>query len=468
MKIKNIKLENFKFHHNLEFDIKNQNCLIYGENGTGKSSIYKALYSNFYFFKDQKIINRDISVKDKFVHRDFSNENLKVNIDFNNELSLDRIDDTLENTQLIENKTIYFSDEKVLHKIVQSDFYQIINDELIKHFSALDELDNIYLNIISRINRSKANEQEEIINERQNADTIFKNSFNELIPKDNINKIINDDFNERFEIEFEIQNSDIQFYNKKFISPKIFIKIKNIDDRDDFKNHFNEAKLKLISIAIYFSLAKKFEIENSNLKLLVLDDFLTSLDMANRKLIMQYIFQEFKDYQIIIFTHNLQFYNIILQLLKSRDELKNWDIKNIFLRTINKIEESIIYDKQTNYLQLAQDSIDNNHLSQSGHYLRKEFERIVEELRKINEIGAKEKLSNIIEVLIKKEANQDTNIKKMQQILIKTKFYQTILMNPSSHNDIDSEIYEKECNGGIVILKQLNKLINIFKKEKYE
>lgn len=47
MKIKKIELKNFKFHKNLDFEIHKQNCLIYGENGTGKSSIYEALYSVF-------------------------------------------------------------------------------------------------------------------------------------------------------------------------------------------------------------------------------------------------------------------------------------------------------------------------------------------------------------------------------------------------------------------------------------
>ena len=102
------------------------------------------------------------------------------------------------------------------------------------------------------------------------------------------------------------------------------------NDKDDFKNHFNEAKLKLISIAIYFALAKKYETD-SELKLLVLDDFLTSLDMANRKLIMQYILENFEEYQKIILTHNLQFSNLIIELLKMRDEEKEWDIKIYFL-----------------------------------------------------------------------------------------------------------------------------------------
>ena len=39
MKITKIKINNFNFHKNIEFDI-NGNLLIYGENGVGKSSIF--------------------------------------------------------------------------------------------------------------------------------------------------------------------------------------------------------------------------------------------------------------------------------------------------------------------------------------------------------------------------------------------------------------------------------------------
>ena len=162
----------------------------------------------------------------------------------------------------------------------------------------------------------------------------------------------------------------------------------------------------------------------------------------------------------------MEVFNLIIHLLNSRNKSKEWDIKNIFLIEINNKEEAIIYSKETDYLKLAQNCIESNKLQESGNYLRKEFERIIEELRIINEVGAKEKVSSIIEQLIKKKISSDINIKKMQIILEKTKFYQTILMHPSSHYNLESEIYQKECNGAIVVLNQLKKLINVFKKDK--
>jgi len=156
--IRNIKLENFKFHKELKFNISKTNCLIYGENGSGKSSIYWGLYSIF-----------------------------------------------------------------------------------------------------------KKNSMEKDIEEYK---THGSNS-----------------------------------------SPNVEI---TLDDSTILNNNINETKLKLTSMAIFFGLIKIEEDETNSLKLLVLDDFLTSLDMANRKLIIQYILDNFSDYQIIIFTHNIQFFNLII------------------------------------------------------------------------------------------------------------------------------------------------------------
>ena len=505
MKIKKITLKNYKFHHNLSFDITQNNCLIYGENGTGKSSIYKALYSNFYYFKDNKIVTNQINIKEKFIHRDFSNEKLEVNIEFNNN-HLNRENNSLHNTEILESQTIYFADEKVFHKITQNDFYQVINSELIKHFPQLEELDRIYRTIRTGVTRSTINEHEDLVRDRQEADRLFKETFHEQVPLDEVNTILHS-LDENFEIDFEVTDSDIRFDTKTFIRPKIAIKVKNIDDKGDFKNHFNEAKLKLISIAIYFALAKKYE-TNSSLKLLVLDDFLTSLDMSNRKLIMWYLLDNFGDYQKIVLTHNLQFYNMIVKLLKIRNENVDWDIKNLFLFQEDSQQIAIMKEKQVDYLVLANEEIINGEYHSSGNYLRKEFERIVHEFKQILEIGKTEKLQNMIDALksndiifssephdllnqinsyipnllgiLNSSMNEEQKITKVKELLeivkvliddkkcdltdmkmtlTKVEFYRNILFNPSSHSDEEIEIYRKECLSSIKLLEELNDIL---------
>jgi len=457
MKIKKIEIKNFKFHHNLSFEISN-NCLVYGENGTGKSSIYEALYSIFY---NKKRINKTLDIREKYKNRNHKDKDLEVIIKFDNENELIRKDNELISEEFLDNTNIFMANERVLTGLIHDNFYIVLKEQLIEHFPNIKSL-FVFEKITRLIDRKELNKNE--INKEINIlNDKFKTLFHETIPVNEINKIIKEHFKEYFEIHFDIEEAWMDEF--KFHHPIIKIKIDDINHEYDLHNHFNEAKLKLISIAIYLAVIKKHEIKTSQSNLLILDDFLTSLDMANRKLIIQYILENFNFYQKIILTHNIQFFNLIQKLLKNRDELSQWDIKNIFFRIISNDIETIIYTKETDYIKLSEQYIEDNKLNEAGNTIRKEFERIIEELRQINEVGAKEKLSNIVEELLKIDDSKDVNRKKLKQILKKAKFYQQIVMNSASHDDSESEFYEKECKGAITVLKELNKHINAIKKE---
>lgn len=515
MKIKNIAIKNFKFHHDLKFSLNEKSTLIYGENGTGKSSIYDALYSSFYYYKNKNIVNNTVSIRDKYIHRDYLFETLEVDVEIGDDSHLKRVDDELDNSfVLLEplgkngklfsglgTANIYFANEKVLHSIIDKNFYDVANIILAEHFSNDFKLQTIYNSIERDVENLQSTESvtEEFIKRKVQNDESCKKRIDKIFPLDAINKILKEEFKEQFEVELKFQNSKIESASHpyKFIPPKISIAIKDIDDRGDFKNHFNEAKLKLISIAIYFALAKKYETQNS-LKLLVLDDFLTSLDMANRKLIVQYIFKEFKGYQKIILTHNIQFFNLIQKLIRLNNESTFWDVKTLFIVD----NTAYIQDKAGSYIEEAEKHLqsENYNLQIVGNFLRREFEYICHEFEQQLHLGKKEEMQNIIDALKQEdkyffhkphdeiakfvsffdktmENSSIDNDKKLEiiqkkidkckrnsihcdnemyKILDKTEFYKNILLNPTSHNDTDIEVYKKECEQIIILLKKLN------------
>ena len=468
MKLHELNIFNFKFHHELQIKFNGKSTLIYGENGTGKSSIYEALKINL----NSTSISREVDINDLYKHRDYL-EAMQVNLSFNENLQTN----IYREQNSLTNELEYFSvlaNEKKFHLLLDTNFFNYINETLQIDFKYLTPLIDIYRALDIDINRNLTNENRgTYIDKRIDADNTFLTLFHEKVNEDVINNIIQNDFNENLNIKFNIKPS--QIIDSKLINPTISISVVNIDDRGNFKEHFNEAKLKLISMAIYFSLAKKQEEYLSDTeqetKLLILDDFLTSLDMSNRKLIIQYILNSFNEYQIIILTHNIQFSNLIIKLIKSRNESVNWEFKNLFSRYINGIQESIIYTKQTDYLQIAENYLSKNRLSESGNFLRKEFERILEELRQIHEIGSKEKLNHIVNGLLTQDVDSQyrftatlkNNINDMQLILQKTKFYQDTIFHSASHDDITNEIYEKDCRGAITTLKELKKYIKNIK-----
>jgi len=68
-KINKLTLENFKFFNGIEeFKFEGKNILMYGENGSGKSSIYWALYTFF-----QSSLKNDDSIKKYFDTTDKEN-----------------------------------------------------------------------------------------------------------------------------------------------------------------------------------------------------------------------------------------------------------------------------------------------------------------------------------------------------------------------------------------------------------
>ena len=490
MKIKKVELKNFKFHKDLDFEIKKQNCLIYGENGTGKSSIYEALYSVFktYFRNNSFDFN-------KFKTNNSSDElGVKVILD-EDELIIPNEDYTLPlNINKENKKTIYFANQDLLESLIgdETNFYLVIENHLSKYFEKLNKL----------------------YQEQEDKKNLIEFTKLELFLKEistETNKIIELSFEEEFIISFQTTFYEYDFIKDEYIKP--FIKLQ-IDEKNKLKLNFNEAKLKLTSIAIFFALIKLEEGENNTnpLKLLVLDDFLTSLDMANRHYIIEYILSDngFKDYQKIILTHNLQFYNLIVKLLNRRAENGDWDTKHIFLIQDNNQEISIVSPRSHDYIKDAKSELTRGQYRKSGNALRKEFERINNEFKELLELGKSEKLQGIIDTLksdaiifaekphkllneinpyiynFKGILNSDNieiekKIKKLKELiekiiqpiednkcdlsevkelLNKTEFYRDILFNPASHNNEEIEIYRKECINSIKLLEDLNKILN--------
>jgi ABC-type dipeptide/oligopeptide/nickel transport system ATPase subunit len=483
MIIKNINIHHFKFHQNLELNTENKNCLIYGENGTGKSSIYWALYSKFN--------NLDINLYKNY----HTNQLPSVDIEFNE----NNLIYAIQNNQ----NTIYFANQETLDNIIYKDEnkYYIIESDLKNDFQLFDNLHDTYKEINEEVNSENIELKIELKN---NNDKNYKYLLNSIeLRANDIIRTFGEDF--IITLDFEEGLSDTM-NDYKFSNPAITIKI---NEKNSIRHNFNEAKLKLTSISIYFALIRIEEDLTNSFKLLVLDDFLTSLDMSNRKLIVRYILENFSEYQKIILTHNLQFFILINKLLHLNSENELWIVRKLYLYK----NKSYLYEKNNNYLEDAEEMLSMGDLQSSGNFIRKEFERIINEFEQLLQLGRVEDLQNIIdslksldtyyvrpherinitlnkinELLSSSYTNQrkinmiKSNIKKMEKSEIdfmsestninvyikKAEFYKNFILNPASHDDIDAEMYTKECNNAIKLLSYLNKIITNLKGTKFE
>jgi len=105
-------------------------------------------------------------------------------------------------------------------------------------------------------------------------------------------------------------------HNFNFTRPKIGFGIL-VDGHPISKpqSYLNEAKLTQVALSVRFA-ASLVNLDVSDLKLLVLDDLLVSLDMSNRMRVVDILLSEqFADYQKIIMTHDLGFFRELRRVI---------------------------------------------------------------------------------------------------------------------------------------------------------
>lgn len=503
VKISNIDIENFKFYIEESIDINSKNFLIYGENGVGKSSLYLSLYYLFYGYFDNTLLDNI----QEFEHRGIPNqEDIKITVNFSNDEFIKIINNDISNTStLVQKENIYFLDYQFLESFInKSDFFITLNK--IKNKFLL--FDDIFSNLSHIENNKDTEEYDLLINKRINLD----NQITEKMAKIEVsaNEIIKE-LKENFSIKliFEESALDREAIGISFYNPKVFIEI---DGYRNLKLHFNESKIKILSLALIFSIIKLNQEEfpssnDTNLKLLVLDDFLSSLDMGNRLYIMEYIFNNFPDYQIIILTHNLSFFSIIKRLIHVHGQVNEWEYKNIYksLREDGSHEPKF-FKRNDNYLIEANTAFKESDFEGCGNLLRKEIERIISQAEFLFQTGKKEKLENAIVNIRKKNRHyinpNDTlgemeefftqfkektfpkdeqalamlknkltyffnknhiDSEKLNEILQNINFYQTIL-NKASHHGDENDFFQKEYREALSDVRKLKNIFDEFHK----
>jgi energy-coupling factor transporter ATP-binding protein EcfA2 len=365
-KIKEIKLKNFKFFYgerSIDFDRKH--ILLYGENGSGKSSIYWALYTFF-----QSVFKTDVrQVQKYFLPTTRNEESLKsryaeddddsyIEIHFENDPSDPR-------AKKISNTTVNTRTDKFIEEITLTsdlidyksifNIYNFTNKSKVKLFAYFEKhlLPFIKLNTpLVKIDGSRGSQNSEvwwnyikdgldpypgIYAPEYAAFQGLISTFNDDLESylntitETANSYLKDRFKEEFQIKFVYQkctyndfNTHNKGRNKTTIAPEIFLEATLIDENIDENSRnvsrihtfLNEARLSSIALAIRMAILKEKFVRESP-KILVLDDLLLSLDMGNREAVLSIVLEEYlKDYQLIILTHDKVFFHSALSYIK--------------------------------------------------------------------------------------------------------------------------------------------------------
>ncbi|WP_305156560.1 AAA family ATPase [uncultured Muribaculum sp.] len=269
MFIENIKIEKFKgFSSAVEVNnMKDMNLLIYGENGSGKSSLYEAIRLTMYYNRLYKnAVDGAIDPADEIRRRD----NWLTKLAYaETPPFIVEINNTTYNTLNTSNVDCY------MLSYVDS------------HYFPFDQDGKLSLNAMLWG-----------LNFPDIPTDFVKDSFEVILAE--VNSVLKKEFYLNINITVDGTNDYNIIIEDRHSGLK---KSTNIDQ------YFNEAKLTIINLLIKLSAVELLG-DHSHEKLLILDDVISSMDMANRTFFTHYILTHFYKYQKIILTHNASYYNL--------------------------------------------------------------------------------------------------------------------------------------------------------------
>ncbi|MDR2427683.1 MAG: hypothetical protein LBD19_01875 [Endomicrobium sp.] len=158
----------------------------------------------------------------------------------------------------------------------------------------------------------------------------FSSSINEFYSYMNPNEAFQDIRITTIGEEDELKGLTVEYkYNNELVSPP--------------QKYFSEAHLNCFGIAFFLASVFAFNKEN---KFIVLDDIISSFDTNHRKKFADLIFEKFSEYQIILLTHETEWFKYMSDIAKKKGWLINtikWsETKGAYLdEPLYDIEESI-------------------------------------------------------------------------------------------------------------------------------
>lgn len=510
-KISQITLSNFKFFGKEEIINIKDHLLLYGENGSGKSSLFWGIYTlleasfkqpietDKYFqpfgTNDESLVNIYATKKIcPITNKEHCDSYIKIKSDNNTEYVLSLLDSTIcGNTNVQESrKATDFINYQSIFKFQDfknsetPDLYDIFNYSVLPYVTfpsfpikgkTLTNAGLMWEEYKKGPGTTKNHKDETIL--------VYKNS-----PEYKNFLAFEKHFNEHFIKLVEFINAHASYYVEKlgydikfelkYTPPTHIKKDKNYEwtaFRIDLivtsyngqivpmkkpQSFLNEAKMSAVAIAIRLAIIDQRigTAVPDALKVLVLDDLMISLDMGNRDKLMDLLLDDFANrYQILFFTHDRMLFNFVDYKIKQYKQNEKWLRKEMYVGEDDKTKQEypVIIDGECDPYIKAQKYYEAKDYVASALYIRKTLEKFIvnllpEEYCK-NADGRFIDLNSLWERLVKYTDSIPEDIK--------CRFSQSKLMvlNPSAHyQKLSFPIYRKELSDAIDLIKDLRAL----------
>lgn len=487
MKITKIEIKNFKAFRGpdvIDLGKKGQNLLLYGENGSGKTSLYEALkfflessegthqfadhrniftaetdkgYIKLHFTPDSGL-NKEIYEWSEDVQNDTK---VKPIIDASKAKGFLDYKDLLKTNYLHHGK----NSVNVFDLLINALLKNVVNDQTVPTRSFFDQWSDI-LNAHSSVQdaaevQGVTEEIEDLEGEIDRFNIGLANQLVELQTRasENLRKFGYKDT--AVALDFGFQGIEYSRQDRTLNYQNIPLKIKF--HNEDLTAHYrflNEAKLSAIALSIFFA---GFQLQpSSDLKILVIDDALIGLDVSNRLPLIDILDEgDFAKYQIILMTYDRTFYEMVK---KRKSEDKNWKAAELYCGKVDGYDIPVYVEDKT-YLERAREYLDANDYKACAVYVRTAYEAAIKGYCEKNNIRVKyredrnELNSNDFWTQIRDKKITDPKSNRQRHLLKlalvkKIELARKFTLNPLSHANIVN-IPRKELEDAIEAVEWL-------------
>ncbi|MEY8685645.1 hypothetical protein AB9N12_05720 [Bacteroides sp. AN502(2024)] len=361
----NIIISNFKgIEHSIELDfsilkdgisIPSNNMVLYSENGGGKTSIAEAIRLMAFRteFENSKIAPYIVGEEREAAKRDWLNNFLHNQSTESFEIEIDGMK---------------FSDWQP----------DIISNVLILGRSQLIPTSKI--NLAEILDTSYFGSSHNL-SELLSADAV-------TLILDEVNEILNTDFKEQISLALPETGENIVGINGVIDG----LLTENIDEK------LNEAQQNLIKILLFLNYIKLLpRLDMGKKYFIVIDDIMSSLDLANRIILARFLTKLGLDNQMLIMTHNVGFYNLMKHLVCVENSTEKWSFKSLYKidgkHTICPSNDECTVDELVK--RFDGHILPNNDLAINA--MRRKFEKLLHEFGKILILGVQDETINIIQ-----------------------------------------------------------------------
>lgn len=381
MRITKIEVKDFRAFrgsYTINLHSAGHNLLVYGENGSGKSSLYQAL--NLFFAPPTDFANH----KNIFVHTDDGYVKLEIGTNrktakvyeweeashpFSERLIVEasKAKGFLDYRALLETHFVHRHTEhiNIFNLLINTLLANIPNPITQTNFP--EELQIIEEVVKSRKSRRRTEQLEQLIPDfNAGLSTVLDyltEKTNELLAL----------FEQAVTIALTLPDEGISVDDeaKLIANQAIYLTATYYGNPISRHHHFlNEARLSAIAISIYLS--SLLLIPPARLRVLFLDDVLIGLDMSNRLPLLDILVKHFSDWQIILTTYDRVWFEMV------RGRVKRWSTpwksEEFFTARLDNGEMPVHANKGEAYLDIAQQHLFASDLKAAAVYIRSAYE----------------------------------------------------------------------------------------------